>query len=739
MSTLRRAIRAALVAGLGIGSAQAQVVTDGTLGAVTNLAGPQFQIGEDLGRRVGDNLFHSFRQFDIATGQGATFLGAPSILNVIARVTGGQPSTINGAVRVSGPMAANLWLVNPSGLVFGSGASIDVPGAVYLSTATHLTLGNGSGAGRFDAVDPSRSVLVAAAPSAFGFGGANAASITLNGTRLVARSGQQVALVGGDVRLNDARIDAPSGRIQVGAVSSAGEARIGSDGVIDYTAFARLGEVYLSRGATNVAQLNANLNVSGTTAAAGSVLLRGGRLVSEAGAISAESRGSGAGGVVDLDFRERITTSGATLVSTVARGSGRAGDVSIRAPEVQLGGNTEVRTDSRGAGDGGRIVVAGGNVTLSGNARLNSFAFAGGNGGSITVTASENLLLRDAASIRAETDASGNAGSIALSGRNVRIQGDGTLQASTFRGSTGNGGAISITAQERFELVGDGQGQPRDSALISTAASGSGNGGDIRISAGSFVLDALALVESTANGAGDAGRIAITAGSALVTGGSAIDSRSTAAGDGGNIRLDVGSLVLEEGARLSAEALGTGFAGDIEIDTRAGRGDGSILIDRSRIATAAQVSDGGNIRLLTSGDIRLETGTIETSVRSGQGNGGNIALGDPANRPQFLIARDSRIEANAFGGNGGNIDVDAEYIVLSSTSVLRASSALGVDGTITFATPEVDLAALVPVVAAVPGSDSPISVAACRSSADRASRLHLSGGSVVARSQACDR
>lgn len=714
MSTLRRAIRAALVAGLGIGSAQAQVVTDGTLGAVTNLAGPQFQIGEGLGRRVGDNLFHSFRQFDIAAGQGATFLGAPNILNVIARITGGQPSTINGAVRVSGPTAANLWLVNPSGLVFGSGASIDVPGAVYLSTATHLTLGSAGGAGRFDAVDPSRSVLVAAAPSAFGFGGASAASITLNGTRLVARSGQQVALVGGDVRLNDARIDAPSGRIQVGAVASTGEARIGSDGVIDYTAFARLGEVYLSRGANNIGLLNANLNVNGSTGPGGSVLLRGARLVSDSGAISSETRGAESGGSIDLDFRESVALRGDSFISVASRAAGRAGDITLRAPSIDLAGTSTLRSESFASGDGGNIRLAGGTITLRDDSGLRTTARQQGDGGSVRIDATGDLTLRGNASIVAQTLRAGDAGDIALSGRNVRISDNATLTASTFTGSTGNGGSIAINAQERFELIGTGTGTPSDSALISTAAAGSGNGGAVRITAGSVLVDRVAAIESTADGAGDAGAIRIEAGSARIDGGSAVDSRSTGAGDGGSIVFGVGSLVLSGGARLSAEALGTGFAGDIEIDARAGRGDGSILIDRSRIATAAQVSDGGNIRLLTAGDIRLETGTIETSVRSGQGNGGNIALGDPANRPQFLIARDSRIEANAFGGNGGNIDVDADYIVLSSTSVLRASSALGVDGTITFATPEVDLAALVPTNLEGEGNGTLVEVQRCR-------------------------
>ncbi len=737
MSTLRTAISLGLLAGFWVSPAHAQVATDGTVGAATNLSGPQFQITEDLGRRVGENLFHSFRQFDIAAGQGATFLGAPNLFNVIARITGGQPSTINGAVRVVGPTAANLWLVNPSGLVFGGGASIDVPGSVYLTTATYLVLGSGSGAGRFDAADPSRSVLVAAAPSAFGFGGTSAAAIALDGTRLVARSGRQVALVGGDIRINDARIDVPSGRIQVGAVAAPGEARIGADGVIDYTSFGRLGEVYLSRGANNISLLNSNLNVNGTTAAGGSVLLRGARLVSDSGAISSETRGAESGGSIDLDFRESVALRGDSLVTVASRGAGRAGDISVRAPSIDLSGTSTLRSESFASGDGGNIRLSGRSVTLHDDSGLRTTARQQGDGGTVQVDASEDLILRDNASIVAQTLRAGDAGAIALSGRNVRVLDNATLTASTFTGSTGNGGSITINAQERFELIGTGVGAPTDSALVSTAAAGSGNGGAIRIVAGTVLVDRQAAIESTSDGAGDAGAIVIDAAAAQITSGSAIDSRSTAGGDGGSIDLDVGSLVLDDGARLSAEALGTGFAGDIEIDTRGNGGDGSILIDRAHITTAAELSDGGNIRVITPGDIRLEQSTIETSVRSGQGNGGNIALGDPSARPEFLIARDSRIQANAFGGNGGNIGINAEYIIFSATSVIEASSQLGVDGTVTFATPEVDLAALLPAVEPSPVAENSVTADRCATAVDGRSRVLLGGAAAAAATSEC--
>jgi large exoprotein involved in heme utilization and adhesion len=94
----------ALTCGFAPHLASAQIRTDGTLGARTDFRGPDFQINEDLGKRIGDNLFHSFEQFNIrtladGTIESATFRGAGDLANVISRVTGASPSEINGLLH----------------------------------------------------------------------------------------------------------------------------------------------------------------------------------------------------------------------------------------------------------------------------------------------------------------------------------------------------------------------------------------------------------------------------------------------------------------------------------------------------------------------------------------------------------------------------------------------------------------------------------------------------------------
>ena len=114
----------------------------------------------------GNNLFHSFSQFDLKAGDVATFSGPANIQNILSRVTGGSPSSIDGTIR-SGIAGANFFFINPSGVVFGPNASIDVSGAFAVSTANYLKLADGA---RFvAALDADDSMLSSAPVAAFGF------------------------------------------------------------------------------------------------------------------------------------------------------------------------------------------------------------------------------------------------------------------------------------------------------------------------------------------------------------------------------------------------------------------------------------------------------------------------------------------------------------------------------------------------------------------------------------------
>jgi filamentous hemagglutinin family protein len=122
---------------------QAQVSLDGSLGPQGPLPGPDYQIGAEVGQVQGSNLFHSFDQFSVPTGGSATFTGPGSIANIIGRVTGGQRSFIDGMLRSTIP-GAHLYLLNPSGVLFGPNASLQVGGSFHVSTADFLRLADGA-------------------------------------------------------------------------------------------------------------------------------------------------------------------------------------------------------------------------------------------------------------------------------------------------------------------------------------------------------------------------------------------------------------------------------------------------------------------------------------------------------------------------------------------------------------------------------------------------------------------
>jgi filamentous hemagglutinin family protein len=127
-----------------------------------------YSIGANLGKQAGGNLFHSFGKFGLATGETAAFTSTGStapINNVIGRVTGGSRSDINGNIK-SDIARANLFLINPSGIVFGPNATVNVSGAFHASTADYLKMADGA---KFQATHPDGSTLSAAPPAAFGF------------------------------------------------------------------------------------------------------------------------------------------------------------------------------------------------------------------------------------------------------------------------------------------------------------------------------------------------------------------------------------------------------------------------------------------------------------------------------------------------------------------------------------------------------------------------------------------
>ena len=216
-----------LVATAGVGKVRAQTIvpaSDGTGTAVTP-NGNQFNITGGTLSKDGANLFHSFSKFGLTAEQIANFQSSPAIRNILGRVTGGDISQIDGLIKVTGGNA-NLFLMNPSGIVFGRNARLDVPASFTATAANGIEFGSNW----FNATGTNDYAALVGAPSAFYFGMAKPGAI-LNFGQLNVPDGQNLTLLGGTVT-STGTLKAPGGQITVAPVPGRSMVRISEEGML---------------------------------------------------------------------------------------------------------------------------------------------------------------------------------------------------------------------------------------------------------------------------------------------------------------------------------------------------------------------------------------------------------------------------------------------------------------------------------------------------------------------------
>ncbi len=296
-------------------AALAEVSTDGTLGRRVRLTGKDVEVGAELGQTRGGNLFHSFQRFGVERGGRVTFTGPGGLDNVISRVTGGETSRIDGtlASRVEG---AGVWLVNPSGIVFGPGARLDVPGSFHAGAAAEVRFPDGTA---FGARDAAASRLSVAAPEGFGFLGDRTDGLVVAGAALRVPRGEILTLAGA-----------------AGVLVAGG----GPAGIVA----AEAGRVEVDTPGDVFMLDRAFLDASGD--GAGTVRVRaGGTLVVEGfSALNADNLGPtdarpGAG--IAIEAGEGVTVASGSRVSADARGAGRGAGIDVATPGP-------LRVESRG-------------------------------------------------------------------------------------------------------------------------------------------------------------------------------------------------------------------------------------------------------------------------------------------------------------------------------------------------------------------------------------------------------
>ncbi len=646
--------------------AAAEVTLDGSLGAP---AGPvaggllpngqpvDYLIGPELGAQRDRNLFHSFGLFSIEAGRTGAFTGPAEIQNVIARVTGGEQSRIDGTLR-STIAGASLFLVNPAGVVFGEGAVLSVPGSFYTSTADLVRLADGED---FSASAPGGAPISIAAPESFGFVSPEPAAIELHlpANPLRGATNATLAFVGGDIVIESdgdapGYLWSPAGAIHLAAVASdgSGTARVG------------------------VAPVDGALAVSGP-AVGRSIDIRNDAVVSSSNLNPATPfGGAGRGGGDVLVFAQDLVIEDAELrAQTVGRDPG--GDV-----RIQLGGDLVLRKlDPRETG-----IFAGSGVAIGGGF-VNGID---GDGGSVTIEA-RRVLVEDGATLSTSSLTPGDPGEITIeASESVTLRGRdaGGQRAAVFSNTTvtGEGGVITLRAP--LLLMQEG------GALVAQTT-GSGRGGDIVIEVGQLVLESTARIDSSTRSAAPiraaGGNIRVRATESVTISGRQDDTEFSgittiaqpeSTGDAGTIEITAPALSIADGGEVSAKALGTGSAGRIVID--AGQ---SFEVREGFVTTSADDGSGGQISIRATKLVYLRNSEVTTSVLDGAGGGGDLSID-----PELVVLDRSRVVANAVAGDGGNIRITAGRFLASSDSRVDASSQLGIDGEVQIDAPDTDLA-----------------------------------------------
>jgi filamentous hemagglutinin family protein len=659
------------------------------------------------GETRGDNLFHSFQEFSVGTGETASFLNSNDIANIFSRVTGGNVSSIDGLIRANG--SANLFLINPAGIIFGEGASLNIGGSFYGSTADSILFKDGE----FSATDlENPPVLTINAPIGLGFRD-NPQDI-INQSRALDSSGKfasglqvlegkNLALIGGDVRFDGGAITAPGGRVELGGLSKAGKVGFNNDGSFSFSEDVAKSDVSLSKNAfvdvssngrgsiqvnTNNFELSSgSIFNAGISANSGSKDAQAGDIIINAtNAITLNQKSyifnqvaeNAVGNAGDVEINANILdiTDGA-LISSSTFGTGNAGNITVNANDSVSFEGTDSEgfpsaafsnVEAGGVGKGGEIKITAGSLSLLNGGQLNAFvrdksetASGGiGDAGKVklniryatTIAGVNKNEARSGITSYIGIGAKGNAGEIDITTGNLTVTDGAQIASSTF--GTGNAGKITVNANNTISFEGtDNQGKP--SAAFSNVDVGSkGNAGGIDLTTGNLAVIDGAQIASSTFGKGNAGDITINANDTVTFKGTDSQENSSGAfsnvdaggeGEGGEIKITAGSLSLLNGGQLNA------FVVAKSETASGGKGDaGKVILNIRDATTIAGVNEDGN-----------RSGIFSDVLRGGKGNAGGVDI----TTDNLTVTDGAQLVSSTFGtGNAGNITVNANDIVI---------------------------------------------------------------------------
>ncbi|MDZ8085419.1 MAG: filamentous hemagglutinin N-terminal domain-containing protein [Nostoc sp. DedQUE12b] len=529
-------------------SAIAQITPDGTLPTNSQVTSDGNMTNIEGGTRAGNNLFHSFEQFSVPPGITAYFKNPGDIQNFISRVTGNSISKIEGILRADG--TANVFLINPNGIIFGENASLQISGSFVASTASSLNFADGT---KFSATDPRTTpLLTVSVPIGLQFG-ATAAPIRNqsrypnqdNPVGLQVQPDKTLALVGGDITLEGGNLTATSGRIELGSVA-----------------------------ANSLVSLNPTVQ--------GWVL--------------------GYEGVQNFQNIKLMprTVNGSDIPSQVNANNkdSSGGNIQVQGNTVKLiGYGVELKTQATGVADGGDLTINATNLIVQDGAAVSTATIGEGNGGKLTVNASDLVEVIGSSpepgsdyivpsQLFSSTAVAGKAGELSINTKRLRIQNGGQVSTDSigFLGENsqsipgkGAGGDLIVNASESIELIGTSISNFNVTSGLFALTNTSGDAGKVIINTGKLIIQDRAelTVSSQKNSGytypdgyilGKAGDVDVIAGSILLDNQGKLTSNSES-GQGGNIMLKVRDLLLmRRNSEISTNAAAKGDGGQITIN-----------------------------------------------------------------------------------------------------------------------------------------------------------------------------
>ncbi|MCU0532498.1 MAG: filamentous hemagglutinin N-terminal domain-containing protein [Hydrococcus sp. Prado102] len=651
---------------LALGSANfsvnAQIIPDNTLRSEESRVTPiNSQVDLiDGGAIRGANLFHSFREFNISEGRAAYFANPAAIQNIFSRVTGNNPSLLLGKLGVQGN--ANLFFINPNGIIFGKNASLDIRGSFVASTANSLLFPNGE---RFSATNPNAAPLLKINVPSVGwqFEGLEAKAI-VNAGQL--ETEQNLALVGGTI-VSTGQIEMPTGRVNLLTVPGKTVVRMDATGT-KLTQVAQP-QTVTERLTTHLAEL-------------------------------VQKTGTNTGLMVNPDGKVQIDGSNVTVEPGDIVISLLSNDLAIASQGITIDANNQIKlqgiidasallSDDRNyLGNGGNIaLIAKDNITLEPGSGIFSDGLLGGN---ITLASDADIVVNNGAIISQSFTLLPNlkSGNINIVASSLFLV-NGTLIGTSNFGA-GKGGDLNINTSGLVQLFGNAPNGFPSSLFALTQ--GEGNAGNLAVETRQLILSDNALIGNITQGKGRGGNLRIAASESLeMSGFSNLTTQSQSEGDAGNLTVNTRQLNIQGASEIATATSGKGKAGNLSITAS----ESIELVGASKIASSNDLTtqnpgegDVGNLTVNTRRLTVKEGSQIATNTYS-QGEGGNLTVNASDLVELIGVAADDEsssglLAATEGEGDAGDLKVNTRQLIIrDGARILTRSNSKGNGGNVT--------------------------------------------------------